>query len=273
VCLALVLLYPLTRQGIDPARAAAAPPEEDANAPPTPAASAPPEPTSAPTATPEPTPEPEPDYTCPVPEGEAKELDWFDDAVFIGASRTDGFKLYSGVTTATFLDHTGVTLYEIMDGKEVIRQGAQKVSVLDALGEKQFGKVYIDLGINELGYNDAEDFANTYAGLIDQVRALQPDAVIYVQAIIPVNTEKCLANEQPSYVTNERIAAYNEALAAMTAEKKVWLVDPAQVLADENGEGLRDLSADGVHFKREGYAVWRDYLLCHTGEAAAQPQT
>ena len=120
-----------------------------------------PTPTPTPTPTPEPTPEPTPppDYSQPVPEGEAADPEtWFTDAVFIGDSRTEGFRMFSGVKGASFLTSTGITVFEVMEGKKVIRSGSEKVSILTALGWNTYGKVYISLGINELGYYDAEGF-------------------------------------------------------------------------------------------------------------------
>ena len=110
-----------------------------------------PTPTAAPTPAPAPSPTPEPapapDYSLPVPAGEAVAAEWFDDAVFIGDSRTDGLHLFSGVSAkAVFLESTGLTVYEVMEGKEVIRLGREKVSVLDALAQNTCGKVYISLG-------------------------------------------------------------------------------------------------------------------------------
>ena len=110
-----------------------------------------PTPTAAPTPAPAPSPTPEPapvpDYSLPVPAGEAVAAEWFDDAVFIGDSRTDGLHLFSGVSAkAVFLESTGLTVYEVMEGKEVIRLGREKVSVLDALTQNTCGKVYISGG-------------------------------------------------------------------------------------------------------------------------------
>lgn len=232
--------------------------------PETPAPTAEPAPTPTPAPTPEPT--PAPDYSLPVPLGQEVPPEWFDDALFIGDSRTDGLHLFSGVSPkAVFLESTGLTVYEVMEDKEVIRRGKKKVSVLEALGEDAYGKVYIALGVNELGYYDPDDFAQVYGTLIDAVRARQPDATLYIQSIIPVNAAKCKANDVPYYVTNEGIASYNEALAALCAEKEVWRVNVGEAFVDDTGELPGDLTADGVHFKREGYALWLDYLATHTG--------
>ncbi len=239
------------------------------------AAAATPAPTAAETATPAPTPPPTPeptpvpyDYTQPIPEGEpVAQEEWFADAVFIGDSRIDGFKLFSGVTPkASFLDYTGLTVFDIAEGKNVIRSGSKKITIPEALAQQSYGKVYIALGLNELGYFDAQGFADTYAQFIDTVRELQPDALIYVQSIIPVNAVKCKANDIPDYITNQGVAEYNQALAGMCADKQVFLVGvPDALLDDETGEAASELSADGVHFKREGYGLWLDYLIRHTG--------
>lgn len=268
LCLALVALWSLP-QG-RPAQAAKDPPG------PTPPVTAAPSPTPTPIPTPEPT--AEPDYSRPAPEGEAVDGDqWFADAVFIGDSRTDGFKLFSGVTReATFLDYTGLTVFEVMENKAVIRDGEEKISVLQALEKAQYGKVYISLGVNELGYWDPNRFADTYADFIDAVRERQSTATLYIQAIIPVNTELCKTYKQPYYVTNERIAAFNETLFAMAAEKEVCLLRVDEPFLDASGETAKDLSADGVHFTKEGYRLWLDYLLTHTqparvGDAPPEP--
>ena len=260
-CLCVGLVFLLTRPDTagQPAQAAAASPAAVDTAPPTPS----PVPTPAPT--PEPT--PEPDWSQPVPEGERiDQKDWFSDAVFIGDSRTDGLKLYSGITDqAAFLDYTGLTVFDVINDKKVIRDGKEKISILDALAQGSYGKVYISLGVNELGYYDPDGFAETYGQVIVAIRERQPEARIYIQSIFPVNSDKCKANDIPYYVTNEGIASYNGVLPTLCAEKKVWLVDIPNGLTDEAGESPAELSADGVHFKKDGYGVWLDYLTTHTG--------
>lgn len=199
-------------------------------------------------------------------EGEAtEEGSWFSDAVFIGDSRVEGLRLYSGITSeATFLDHTGLTIYEVKEGKRVIRRGDQKISVLDALADGAYGKIYIALGVNELGYFNPEGFAETCGEVVETIREKLPDARIYLQSLIPVNTAKCAANDIPYYITNEGVAAYNEALTEYFADREVVLLGIPDGLVDENGEVLEEYSADGVHFKKEGYILWLNELAAHT---------
>lgn len=258
----LAALWGFARQGLraaapdDPPAAEAGPADPDPPSPP-----------------PEPSPPPAPDTAAPAPppaetpppEPAADPDAWFSDAAFIGDSRTEGLRLYSGITAeATFLSHTGLSIYKVERGDAVIRRGEGRVSVLDALAQGTYGKVYLSVGVNELGYFNPAGYAATYGRVIDAVRARQPGARVYVQLIIPVNDQRCRASGTPYYITNEAVADYNAALTELCAEKDVTLLGVPQGFLNEAGELDPELTTDGVHFKAEGYRLWLDYLLAHT---------
>ena len=46
----------------------------------------------------------------PVPESEPVDDSYFDDVAFVGDSRTDGFRLYSGLERGTYFCVTGETV-------------------------------------------------------------------------------------------------------------------------------------------------------------------
>lgn len=246
-----------------------------------------PTPTSAPTATPTPSPTPTPaptlsptpaptldphgaglaagedyDFGSPVPETDGVEESYFDDAAFIGDSRTDGFRLYSGIRTGTFIVHTGLSVFQV-ESKKITYKG-QKMTVLDALGKGEYGKVYICLGVNELGMKDDAGYKTCFLDLVDAIRAQQPQATIYLQLLIPVNEKKCRESKIADYIENGHLQVYNDLLREVAAEKHVFLVDPAEELVDETGEPPYDTVADGVHFQRGPYKQWYDYLKRHT---------
>ena len=230
---------------------------------PTPTPTPTPEPT--PTGTPEPTPTPVPyDYTLPVPESEAVDDAWFADAVLIGDSRTDGMRLYSGMKGVDFLCYKGLTVFEVYSDKQTIQTADGKKGVLQALGEKQYAKVYLSLGINELGYNDDAGYAEVYGAVVDKVRELQPDADVYLQLLIPINEQKCKEKNQPDYITNRQVDIYNEIIRGIAAEKQAYLLNPGEIFVDESGQLQYDASFDGVHFNKAGYASWYEYLKTHT---------
>lgn len=225
-----------------------------------------------PSASPAPTPAPTPsapayDYTQPAPESPAVDMSYFSDALFIGDSRTDGLQLFSGIKDTTFFCYKGITVFDVMedDPKKVIELGGVKYSIQGALEacQGQFKKVYLSLGINELGYYDDQGFHDKFAALIDKVRATQPGAIIYLQNLVPVNPELCAKNWS-SYVNNEKVAVYNAIFTQLAQEKQVVLLDVASALSNSEGILAKENTVDGVHFTKAWYKEWLSYLMCHT---------
>ena len=80
------------------------------------------------------------------------ERNYFDDALFIGDSRTVGISEYGDLNNATFFANTGMSVYNVFE-KSVSVPKIGKLKLEQLLESKKFGKVYIMLGINELGYD------------------------------------------------------------------------------------------------------------------------
>lgn len=290
LCLALVVIGLVARslRPGEPPEVGAKAAEETLQATETPTVSEPVA-TAAPTAAPTPAPAPEAVVTAaptsapmptPVPQAPEKETgeesapesvtpkdsgSWFSDAVFIGDSRTDGLRLYSGIKGSHFLYYTGVTVFDVASrSSKLLEQDGEKISFLEALEKQKYAKIYIMLGINELGYPDGSAFRRVYGEFIDKLREVQPEAVIYIQGLVPVNEERCRSYGQPDYITNKKIAKFNDLLVELAEEKRVAYVDVAAGLVDENGALPADKTSDGIHFKRAGYVEWLDYLKRHT---------
>ena len=106
--------------------------------------------------------------------------DYFTDAVFIGDSRTVGLSEYCEPldSRATFYARTSLTIYDVFK-KEYIKTDTGKIGLEEALSRNQFGKVYIMLGLNEIGTGDTEYFINAfrrtvcnrvdYAGILERL--------------------------------------------------------------------------------------------------------
>ena len=210
----------------------------------------------------EPAPEPQPDMpdepdTPPASPFTTVDAAYFDDALFIGDSHTDGFKDYAGLPNADYLCHNGLTVWSAVGGKPVFSTPGGKKTLEQALGEKQYGKVYLMLGINELGTGSTEDWIAQYRVVLDEVRALQPDAIIFLQAIFHTTQEK----SETSYFKNETIDARNAALRELADGMDVFYIDCNPVFDDDTGALTAAYSGDGVHVKAAYYTMWRDYLF------------
>ena len=190
---------------------------------------------------------------------------YFDDAVFIGDSRTVGMYEYGGLEeTSTFYASTGLTIYKMFDSAIVSVPGQKKkITVEEALSEKQFAKIYLMIGINEMGTGTVESFMKAYGEAVQHLRELQPDAVIYLQAIMKVTTER---SEQGDYITNEGIEARNEEIAKLADDEKIFYLDVNPLICDETGGMVASYTYDGVHLKAQYIPIWLNFLKEHAVE-------
>ena len=201
----------------------------------------------------------------PVAESAPVDDSYFDDAVFIGDSRTVGMYEYGGLEeTSTFYASTGLTIYKMFDSKIVAVPGQKKkITVEEALSEKQFAKIYLMIGINEMGTGTVESFMKAYGEAVQHLQQLQPDAVIYLQAIMKVTTER---SGQGDYITNEGIEARNEEIAKLADDEKIFYLDVNPLICDETGGMVASYTYDGVHLKAQYIPIWLDFLKQHAVE-------
>lgn len=190
------------------------------------------------------------------------EDDYFADAVFIGDSRTVGMYEYGGLQgISTFYASTGLSVHKLFTAKFAEVPGRrQKITVEEALSERQFAKVYFMLGINELGTGTAESFLQKYAESVAHIRELQPDAIIYLQGIMRVTEER---SGKGDYITNEAINIRNEGIAALADNETIFYLEVNEAVCDESGAMISDYTSDGVHLKAQYIPLWKDYLKCH----------
>lgn len=207
--------------------------------------------------------ETEAEIPCPVPETAKVEDTYFDNAVFLGDSRTEGLLLYSGLKTGHFYTAVGATVESVFSKKSYQAESGEKITLLDAVSAQECDKIYIMLGINELGWPKTQTFHNQYSKLIDQVRADHPEAKIALQSIPPVSAKQDAKN---TYVNNQRILTYNEIIRTLAEEKECYFLDVASCLTGEDGKLPVKQTTDGVHFNKTGCRTWLGYLRTHSLE-------
>lgn len=200
------------------------------------------------------------DYNSIVPESESVTDDYFNDAVFIGDSRTEGFILYNGLSNVTSLTAKGL-MVDTAFTRPAINMNGEKLTVMKALSKIKFNKVYIMLGINELGWAYSDIFIKKYAEIVDYIKEINSEAQIYVQSILPVSYEKSSSDK---IYNNNNINNYNKLILEMTKDKQVYYLDVAEAIKDDGGNLPVDASLDGIHLKKEYCQKWYDYLKTHT---------
>ena len=192
------------------------------------------------------------DYPLPY---EEVNLSYFDDALFIGDSRVAGLAMNSG-TNATFYAVTSFQLYRYKTFK-VVQTPSGKVPIFDAMPYDKFTKIYIKVGLNELGSVTDEPFFDAYTSLINDLRVMQPRAIIYIQAILPVTQVK---SQTDRVHCNENIKKRNENLKSFAELMKCYYVDVGPYFADETGALKAETTADGIHMYSKYMPMWIDAL-------------
>ena len=224
-------------------------PPEPASPEPTPLESAPPEPAS-----PEPTP-PKPVYPD-LSLRERADDSFFADTAILGNSLVDGLRLYSRLNVDYYCG-TSMSVVSAMYTQNVLLQNGTYGTQLDAIAQKQYGKVYIQLGINEIG-NSVDYFIGNYRAMLNQIRATQPNADIYIMAVTPTSRDK-----NDTAYNRDRVILYNEALYDLAADWGCYYLDDFTPLADGEGYLPASDSWDGVHFAVAKYAVWEEVIRTH----------
>ena len=206
-------------------------------------------------------------YTIQATENGRVDVSYFNDAIFLGDSLADGFKVYAGWmslkdTGAVYLTQQGTTPRTFLQPGAMVDAGRGPVDVWAVIEQRQPGKMYITLGTNALMAMDPPEFIESYSQLIDKIKKTSPDTVIYITTITPTTERKAAAEPRLSY---ERIYEANKLIAKMCNEKGAVILNLYDLLKDETGYLDKDIAAgDGYHLSPSGYRIWLDYLITHT---------
>ena len=181
---------------------------------------------------------------------------YFDDALFIGDSRTVGLRDYTDLSEhADFYCETSLTIYKVMEENF---KGLGTIE--EALGAKDYGKIYIMVGINELGRGTTEDFMAKYTEVVDRLHELEPEAKIIIQGIMRVSGEK---SESDAIFNNSNINARNRAIATLADNETSFYIDVNEVVCDEEGNLNGDYTFDQIHLLGVYDDLWKQFLLSH----------
>lgn len=207
-------------------------------------------PATAPTPSLTPTPE-----AHPVKAFTEVDTSYFDDALFIGDSRTVGLQEYGTLSNACWFANVGMSVYSVQSARIAVPE-LGTVSLETLLKQKTFGKIYLMLGVNELGY----DFGTTvakYQELVEKIRASQPDATLFIEANLHLAQQR---SSTDSIVNNTNIDRFNAEIANLADQRTVFYIDINELFDDENGNLRSDYTSDSTHIYAKYYQAWCDWL-------------
>ena len=202
-----------------------------------------------------------------VPESSPVEDSYFSDALFVGDSRMQGFVLYSGLTDVQAYTSVGLTV-DTAYSRRFVQQGEEELTLAEALkrNASNFGKIYLLFGMNELGWGTWSVFVSKYGGLIDIIQQANPNAVIYLESLIPLTAKK---SAESDWLNNDHVNSFNKMIWQLAADKGVNYLNTAAGLAGDDGVLPEDDSSDGVHLNKDACVRWLEYLKTHTAGAGS----
>ena len=188
---------------------------------------------------------------------------YFADALMIGDSRTVGLYEYGDMANVTsFMARESASIYDLFKddekldytpkGKETTRR-----TLKDLLSKAKFKKIYISVGVNELGVPDTKDYYEEFRKVVTKINKLQPDALIYIQGIMHVS--KNMSSTDRVY-NNRAIVQRNKAIATLANGRNIFYIDMNADLCDENGDLKEEFTGDGIHLKAASCERWHRFL-------------
>ena len=251
----------------------------------------PPAATEAATAAPQPTTTTPPDDTKPElptestlsgdnkPNGEvlpsgsvADPYEYFGNIIMLGDSMTTGFDLYrnsikfEGKDVLRDLTVVAVVSYGVNNALREISNNSihplfmgKQTKPEDIIAQKKAKYVFICLGINDIIWQQTENFIKSYATLVNNIREKSPEKIIVIMSLTPV-----VAGTHEGGLNNDRIMEANAALLRFANDNGIPFIDYAAALRDAQNSLPRELSSDGYcHFTIAAYNKLVEYMLNH----------
>lgn len=196
---------------------------------------------------------------------------FFDDAVFIGDSVSVKLASYQSSThalgNAQFYAASSLSaansLWEVSSKSVHPKYNGQKTLVEDCVKYSGAKKVFIMLGMNDIGIYSFDKSIANYKELVARILAKSPDVEIYIQSMTPMTS---ISTRADSKLNNTNIKLYNQRLKQMCDEMGWHYLDVASALYDSTGTFLpQEYCSDpvymGLHMSDKGCEKWVEYLL------------
>lgn len=183
-------------------------------------------------------------------------IEYFDNTLFIGDSRTVGLSDYGNLGNAEVFADNGMSVYKIWNTTVTLRSGT-KSKLENLLTANKYDKIYVMLGINELGYNFGQT-VEQFTQLIKDIQTLQPSALIFIEGNMHVTKIK---GNSSKFFNNERINLFNQEISQLADNTKIFYLDVNEYFDDSEGNLGEEYTGDGTHVYGKYYAEWIEWIL------------
>lgn len=183
------------------------------------------------------------------------------DAVFIGDSRTVGMMNSTDKPLATFICAVGLNIDTVLTSTDIAQGDGSVGTLQQALSGKDFGRVFISFGTNEMGWPYTDVFEEHYTEMVRTIQGYQPNAEIYLIGILPLTQSQDYDGDA---VNNDNARTFSKSIENVARSLGVHYLDCSDAVADENGFLPEDASPDGIHMNADYCLYWQNYIIDNT---------
>lgn len=199
-------------------------------------------------------------FVNPVPKGEKKSADYYNDALFIGSSALAGLSDYGYTDPENMLLSDSIRLDNF--NTLILSENNEQSSIAEAVRRKNASKIYIMTGLYDLADINSDKLFDSLENFIDDIVSQRPGVKIYLISLFPVPSET-----ESIVASNADIDLYNSLLLKFSDKMRVGYLDVNTDFKGNDGK-LPSFAAElnGIRLKKEYYEKLSDYILTHVSE-------
>lgn len=179
----------------------------------------------------------------------------FDRSLFIGDSRTVGLSQYADLGGADIFATTGLNIFRLKNETVNVR-GHGCVSLDSLLTREKYERVYIMLGINEIGY-DHSFVIRKYGEVLNHLKEISPESIFVLCANLHIIQKR---SQNDAVYNNVGINELNEGIKRLANECGAVYLDVNPLFDDENGALNEAYTVDDFHLIGKYYEQWGQWL-------------
>ena len=193
------------------------------------------------------------------PVGDGQPCHFYDDAGIIGDSVSYSLVLWASqngeMGSATFLVRGGNGILGYVNRYCTLSFQGQEVSIEEAVQLSGVKKVFIMLGVNDLGFMNVADTMTAFRTMVERILEKSPDVEIYIESLLPVWDEGIQGAK------NVAVDEFNGLLEQYAEENNFHYVEGASYIKDHTGGMAEAYCTDfSTHMNYDGIDAWMQAL-------------
>ncbi len=195
-------------------------------------------------------------------------LSFYNGSAFAGNALAETIGMYDILDNSDFYSNVNVDLENVY----TMTTSGSTTSIVEQFKSKNFKKIFLSFGENELRNGNSAEFKANYRKLIEKIKEYQPNVSIYLISIPPVTAETSDANNNG--ISMSRIRSYNKQIKTLAVEEDLYFVDSIDALGDNKDFLPKGISNDGINLNKAAvidllyYAAKESYIPTRTDLAA-----